>query len=58
MKRYFMNLFQEIREDIFPGKDNGEIIASLIAHAINGVIVASILYISVEKYLEFLNSLK
>lgn len=58
MKRYFVDLFQEIREDIFPGKDNGEIIAELIAHVINFAVVFSILYISIEKYVEFLNSLK
>ena len=53
MKRYFMSLYQEIKEDIFHGKDDKEIIIELIAHAINSIIILSILYISIEKYIEF-----
>ena len=57
MKRYFMNLFQEIKEDCFPGKDNMEIIIELAAHAINAAIIIFLFYIvSHEWTLLFFNN--
>ena len=57
MKRYFMNLFREIKEDCFPGKDNMEIIIELVAHAINAAIIIFLFYIvSHEWILLFFNN--
>ena len=56
MKEYFVNLFQDVKQDVFHGKDNVEIIIELVAHAINISIIASVVCTSVQEYLKFLNN--